>query len=53
VLDIINLAYYVERGMEVTKVHKVITFKQEQWLKPYIDSNTEKRAKAKNDFEKD
>ena len=53
VLDIRNLAYYVEKGMEVTKVHKVITFKQEEWLKPYIDSNTAKRAKAKNDFEKD
>ena len=31
----------------------MITFKQSQWLKPYIDFNTSKRAKAQNDFEKD
>ena len=35
------------------KVHEVIEFNQEAWLKPYIDKNTELRRKAKNDFEKD
>lgn len=34
------------------KVHKVINFNQEVWLKPYIDINTELRRKAKNDFVK-
>ena len=34
------------------KVHGVIEFIQEAWLKPYIDKNTELRRKAKNDFEK-
>ena len=35
------------------KVHSVVEFNQEAWLKPYIDTNTELRTKAKNDFEKD
>ena len=39
--------------MKVTKIHRVLTFEQKPWLAPYINANTEMRAKAKNDFEKD
>ena len=35
------------------KVHRIIEFNQEAWLKPYIDMSTEIRKIAKNDFSKD
>ena len=39
--------------MKLRKVHRVIEFDQEAWLKEYIDVNTELRKKATDDFEKD
>ena len=35
------------------KVHRVIKFNQNAWLKPYINMNKDLRKKAKNDFQKD
>ena len=40
-------------GLRLIKVHQVIEFDQEAWLKEYINFNTELRKKATNDFEKD
>ena len=39
--------------LKLKKVHRIIEFNQESWLKPYIDMNTELRKIAKNDFQKD
>ena len=39
--------------MRVTKIHRVISFTQSKWLKPYIEFNTRQRQHARNDFEKD
>ena len=35
------------------KIHEIISFKQSRWLEKNISFNTQKRNKAKNDFEKD
>ena len=47
------LKFYVRHEMIVDKVHTVISFKQSKRLEKYISFNTQKRNKAKNDFEKD
>ena len=37
--------------MVLEKVHKVQTFDQSRWVRPYVQDNTESRRKATNPFE--
>ena len=53
VMHIINLKQALNNGLVLKKVHRVIKFNQNDWLKPYIDMNTNLRKKGKNNFEKD
>ena len=46
------LKFYVRHGMEVVKVYTFVSFEQSKWLERYISFNTQKRKKAKNEFEK-
>ena len=48
-----NLEYYLKLGLKVTKVHRILTFDENPFLKEYIDLNTELRKQSKNDLEKD
>ena len=53
VVHINVLKQALDHGLKLIKVHQVIEFDQEAWLKEYINFNTELRKKATNDFEKD
>ena len=43
----------LSHGLVLQKVHRLIRFNQEAWLKPYIDMNTKLRTAAKNYLKKD
>ena len=47
VVYIRSLNQALSHGLILKKVHRVIQFNQEAWLKQYIDKNTELRKKAK------
>ena len=51
VVHIKALKQALNHGLIFKKVHTIIQFNQETWLKKYIDMNTELRKKAKNEFE--
>ena len=52
-LHYLLLKFYLEHGLILSKIHRVISFKQSRWLAPYIDLNSQRRSIAKNEFDKD
>jgi len=48
-----NVKQYSDLGLKLTKIHRGISFKEESWMKPYIELNTKLRTKASSEFEKD
>ena len=53
VLHYRNLKQYLELGLKLKKVHRVLQFDQSPWLKPYIELNTELRRNATCKFDED
>ena len=52
VLHYRNIQLYLSLRMKLTKIHRILKFKQPEWMKKYIDFNTEKRKYVAYDFEK-
>ena len=52
VLHYRNLLLYLSLGIKLTKIHRLLKFKQSDWIKKYINFNTEKRTNAANSFER-
>ena len=46
-----NLQYYLSFGMKLVKIHRMLSFRQSDWLRKYVDFNTEKR-KSSAEFNK-
>ena len=53
VLHYKNLIQCLDMGLKINHIYRGIKFVESEWMKPYIDKNTNLRAKAKNNFEKD
>ena len=52
VLHKTNLELYIRLGLKLTKIHRGVKFAEEDFMKKYIDLNTELRT-GTTDFEKD
>lgn len=48
-----NLKRALALGLQLKKIHRILSFAQHAWWKPYIDYNANFRNNAKNAFEKD
>ena len=47
-----NLKHYLRLGMKLVKIHRILRFKQKDWLKSYTDFNTKKRRLSIDEFNK-
>ena len=48
----INLQQCLKLEMKLKKVHRILKFKQSDWMRPYIDFNIQKRTISNNESDK-
>ena len=42
-----NLQLHLRLGLKLKKIYRVLEFNESQWLKQYVEFNTQKRIEAK------
>ena len=42
----------IQKGFKVTKIHEAMEFDEQDWMRPFIEYNINKRKAAKTKFEK-
>jgi hypothetical protein len=47
-----NLQFYLQHGLKLRAIHRVLSFTQSKWMRNYIDTNQRLRAAASNEFTK-
>ena len=47
-----NLQQCIQLRIKFKKIRRILKFKQKDWMKPYIDFNSQKRKEATNDADK-
>jgi hypothetical protein len=52
ILHALNLKLYLQLGMKIKEIYRVIKFEQKPFMKKWVDFCTEKRSKATNEFTK-
>ena len=53
IVHIRSLQFYLQQGLVLRKVHKVLAFNQSKWMAGFVDFNSRMRAQASNAADKD
>ena len=48
-----NLQLYLRPGLKLKKIHRILEFNKSQWLKPYVEFNTQKRIETEKNGDRD
>ena len=48
-----TLKLYLSLGLKIATIHRILSFRQSCWMKPYIDFNNKKRMEAVSDFDRE
>ena len=46
----LNLKFYIKHGMKISKIHRVLNFKQSRSVQQYIEQHQQLRARGNNEF---